>query len=94
MPVHAELTLSPGGQRYTHTLSSLLEASASHFLRGWRSEAIVLHRAVPTDLAHVQETLVDEPADGNNPAGADCYRVRVAQRNGQWAWSSAIWVAS
>jgi hypothetical protein len=97
MPVQAELTLHANGHRYRHTLSELLETSASHFLRGWRSEAIVLHRALPTDLCRVQRALLDEsspspPADGATTA--DCYRLRVAQRNGQWAWSSPIWVQS
>ena len=94
MPVEAEITLEANGQRYQHTLADLLQGSRSHFLRGWRSEAIVLHRALPLELCHVQQTYVDEPnASGTAAArGADCYRLRVAQRNGQWAWSSPIWV--
>jgi hypothetical protein len=94
MPVDASVTLAANGRRYTHTLASLLEASTSHFLRGWRSEAIVLHRALPVELARVQETFVDDTPSVDSVEGADCYRLRVAQRNGQWAWSSPIWVAN
>jgi hypothetical protein len=93
MPVEAELILDANGHRYHHTLKDLLEASSSHFLRGWRSEAIVLHRALPSDLCRCQQTLVDEPGPSGVPGDAAHYRVRVAQRNGQWAWSSPIWVA-
>ena len=54
--------------------------------------------AMPTDLCRVQHTLLDEPASfapagGAIAAGAaDCYRVRVAQRKAQRAWSWPIWV--
>ncbi|MBI3973579.1 MAG: Tat pathway signal sequence, partial [Chloroflexi bacterium] len=85
----AELVLEANGRRYRHTLAELLEASSSHFLRGWRSEAIVLHRALPAELCRVTGTVEDEP---RAVEGTDCYRVRVAQRNGQWAWSSPAWV--
>ncbi|MGH2371200.1 MAG: Tat pathway signal sequence, partial [Chloroflexota bacterium] len=97
----AELVLEANGRRYVHTLAELLEGSRSHFLRGWRSEAIVLHRALPIELCRVSQLVADEPgtsgdaSQGGAPGGAkrqaDCYRVRVAQRNGQWAWSSPIW---
>ncbi len=92
LPRRAALVLEANGHRYRHTLADLLEGSRAHFLRGWRSEAIVLHRALPVQLCRLEETLVDVPATGASAQQADCYRVRVAQRNGQWAWSSPIWV--
>jgi hypothetical protein len=95
MPPRAVLWLEVNGRRYAHTLAELLEASASHFLRGWRSEAIVMHRALPLDLCVLDVALDDLPTT-DPPSGqgdADWYRVRVAQRNGQWAWSSPVWVA-
>jgi hypothetical protein len=91
LPPRASLVLDANGRRYVHTLAELLEGSRSHFLRGWRSEAIVLHRALPVRLCRLDETILDEPGAVDPPAPADCYRVRVAQRNGQWAWSSPIW---
>jgi hypothetical protein len=94
MPVEAGITLVANGRRYEHSLALLLEASTSHFLRGWRSEAIVLHRALPVDLCRIQESLVDDAPRRGAQGDDDCYRVRVAQRNGQWAWSSPIWVVT
>jgi hypothetical protein len=89
MPPGAGIALEANGHRYEHTLAELLETSCSHFLRGWRSEAVLLHRALPLALLRVNETVRDAPSAGGE---ADCYRVRVAQRNNQWAWSSPIWV--
>jgi hypothetical protein len=94
MPTRAELVLEANGRRYVHTLADLLETSHSHFLRGWRSEAVLIHRALPVDLCRIDEVVEKEsgtPREGEANT-ADCYRVRVAQRNGQWAWSSPIWV--
>ncbi|HXI18130.1 MAG TPA: Tat pathway signal sequence, partial [Chloroflexota bacterium] len=104
LPPDAPLTLEVNGQRFVHTLAELLEASRAHVLRGWRSEAVLLHRAIPTAVCRLEETLVDGPSQSGVPTlhhsereqfggkqMVDCYRVRVAQRNGQWAWSSPIW---
>ena len=55
----------------------------------------MLHRALPVALARVQKQLVDTadgPAGSAAVGGADCYRVRVKQRNGQCAWISPFWV--
>ncbi len=91
MPTRAAIRLQVNGRRYEHTIAELAEGSVSHFLRGWRSEAIVLHRALPLRAAGLDVELDDSA--GEPPIhGADCYRVRVAQRNGQWAWSSPVWV--
>ncbi len=112
MPPDAELVLEANSRRFSHTLAELLDGSRAHVLRGWRSEALLIHRALPVELCRLEETIVDGPGRPGLPGGSppsdaaaqgqpkprghsdqsDCYRVRVAQHNGQWAWSSPIWV--
>lgn len=90
-PPSAEIVIELNGHRFTHRLAALLEASRTHFLRGWRSEAILVHQALPVSLCTLRRDLPDPPRPG---AATDCYRVRVAQRNNQWAWSSPIWTVA
>ncbi len=70
-----------------HTVAELAQGAVAHRLRGWLSEALLVHRAVPetTFIAHLD--LVDE-----GERDVDVYRVRVRQSNGERAWSSPIWV--
>ena len=49
---------------------------------------VLLHRAVPRDAYTVEHTFVDRQP----PPGTNFYYVRVSQLNGQFAWSSPIWV--
>ncbi len=83
----ARLTVETNGQRYVHTLAELLHAGRSHYLRGWLSEAIRIGPLVPLEECKLQAEFDDDPAQS-----VDIYRLRVAQRNGQWAWLTPIWV--
>ena len=83
------LRIRCNGRRIEHSLAELLEGSYSHNLRGWLSEAVRIHRAVPK--SHYTLRLEFEDPAKNSP---DSYRLRVAQRNGQWAWTSPTWVHS
>jgi len=47
-----------------------------------------IHRAIPE--AGLSAEL--DHTDAEPPAGRNCYRARVTQRNGQVAWSSPVWV--
>jgi hypothetical protein len=87
MPPGAGLVWEVNGRRLAHTLSDLLDASRAHVLRGWRSEAVLLHRALPLADCRLEAVFEDDPGPGE----VDVYRLRVAQQNGQWAWSSPIW---
>lgn len=69
-------------------LERLIQGSVTHNMRGWLSESVRIHRAVPRREYTVNETIVDQPETER-----DVYRVRVAQRNGQWAWTSPVWVS-
>jgi hypothetical protein len=58
----------------------------------------VAHQAVPLELCQLDLSLRDLQGRGEGirlrPGGeaADVYRLRVRQRNGQWAWLSPVWV--
>ncbi len=69
------------------SLAELLEGSRSYTPRGWQGEAIRVHRAVPRSHYVLRMRLEDAAA-----GALDFYRLRIAQRNNQWAWTSPIWV--
>jgi len=79
--------LQMNGVTLTPTMRELLEGSISQPLRGYRSEAVRIHKAVPKAAYSISW-------QGKLPAapGTTWYRLRVAQRNGQWAWTTPIWV--
>lgn len=88
MPRSGKVALEVNGQHYSYTLADLLAGSRREFLRGWHYEAILVHRAVPEVQYTMAVRLEDEPE-----RETDYYYLRVAQENGQWAWSSPIWVS-
>ena len=87
-PRTARLVAEFNGQRYEHTIGELLEGARAHFLRGWLSEAIQFERAQPEAAFCVGHRMVDKEPQRDT----DYYYVRVRQRDGQWGWSSPIWV--
>lgn len=88
MPQSGRLDFHVNGQRFSHKLAELLRGSHSHYMRGWLSEALLVHRAVPEQQFAVAHTFTD-----NTPQReTDYYYVRVAQENNQWAWASPVWV--
>lgn len=86
-PLTAKLKVVANGQVIEHHLGDLLFRSRSTFLRGWLTEAIRIGSLVPESVCRVSERWIDR---GSEPV--DRYRIQVAQKNGQWAWSSPIWV--
>ena len=87
-PRTAKLVAEFNGHRYEHTIAELLEGARAHFLRGWLSEAVQFERAQPEAAFCVGHRMVDDKAQRDT----DYYYVRVCQRDGQWGWSSPIWV--
>ena len=87
-PRTAKLVAEFNGHRYEHTIAELLEGARAHFLRGWLSEAVQFERAQPEAAFCVGHRMVDDKAQRDT----DYYYVRVRQRDGQWGWSSPIWV--
>ena len=84
----AKLVAEFNGHTYEHPIAELLEGARAHFLRGWLSEAVQFERAQPEAAFCVGHCMIDDKAQRDT----DYYYVRVRQRDGQWGWSSPIWV--
>jgi len=87
------LVATLNGHLVVLTLGQLLERAYAGYLGGFLTPAYRFHRAVPAsryccqlELSDFADSLIPGPAD------RDWYTVRVRQANGQWAWSSPIWV--
>ncbi len=80
------VTLEVNGQRFQHPLAELSHAGRVHYLRGWLTEAIRIGPLVPLAECELQAEVNDVPEQD-----VDYNRLRVAQRNGQWAWLTPIW---
>ena len=88
MPKNGKIRVSVNGKEFSYTLAELLAGSKSHFMRGWLSEAVLFNRAAPENAFMIEHVMSD-----NQPArDTDYYYVRVRQRDGQWAFSTPIWV--
>lgn len=88
MPRNAKVVASFNGKTFEHSMQELLDGTYSHFMIGWLSEAIQFHRAATESVYKIDYKITD-----NNPEKAtDYYYVRVRQRDGNWAFSSPIWV--
>lgn len=88
MPRAAAVTVDANGHSFSHTLEELLEGSRAHFLRGWLSEAVQFERAATENSFCGGHVFEDRTAERDT----DYYYARVRQRDGQWAWTSPIWV--
>lgn len=83
-----QISADINGRKVKVTLGELTEGSRVGYLGGFLSPAYCFHRAVPQAkyTCHLSLTHRGEGAE------RDWYYVRVRQKNGQWAWSSPIWV--
>lgn len=81
------LKMNVNGIQLQIGISELLRGSVSHYLGGFLTGAVQIHRFVPE--AEYSATLKHE--DHGYLGDDDFYYVRVAQKNDQWAWSSPIW---
>ncbi len=96
------LAATINGQTIVVTLGQLLQGAHAGYLGGFLTPAYRFHRAVPAGRYTCEFALTDRadaPFPGPHPAlppplqrEKDWYTVRVRQANGQWAWSSPIWV--
>lgn len=69
------------------TLGELTQGARTGHLGGFLTPAYVFHRAVREGEYALQDGFVHRGTEER-----DWYYVRVRQHNGQWAWSSPIWV--
>lgn len=89
-PMSATLDFNVNGSTFGWSIADLTEGSRSEYLRGWLSEAVMVHRAVPDAVRSASVSFADPGVENET----DFYYVRVAQENNQWAWASPIWVTS
>ena len=88
MPLDGVITSDFNGKAFSHSLAELLEGSRTHFMRVWLSEAVLFNRAMPESCFTVEHYMEDRQKEKDT----DWYYVRVRQRDGQWLWTSPIWV--
>ena len=92
MPVDAPVELELNGVFFSHSLHELVVGARSGYIGGYGTPAYRLTAALPESYefhTEVEDTDAKPPLD----SGYDEYRLRVEQRNKQWAWSSPIWIA-
>jgi len=85
-----ELDVDANGTRFTVPLRELRDGSRTRHLGGFVSPAVRLRRAVGEAEYATTLHFSHRPERVEH----DLYRVRVRQRNDQWAWSSPVWVES
>jgi hypothetical protein len=89
MPLEGKVMAELNGERVEYKLLELIEGGRAGFLGGFVTAAYRLHRAPMPEEYEWHITFQDI---ATRPRGYDFYYVRVCQKNGQWAWSSPIWV--
>lgn len=70
------------------SLADLAKGARSFYTGGFVSPSFVFHRALPA-AENRHALMLTRPSAG---AERKWYYARVRLRNGQWAWSSPIWV--
>jgi hypothetical protein len=86
------LVATLNGVPVTVTLGELLAGSRAGYLGDFLTPAYRFHRAVPKHQYTCAFELTDRGKAGESARQRDWYTVRVRQANGQWAWSSPVWV--
>jgi hypothetical protein len=76
------------GQTVEVALLDLIKGPKSAYLGKFMTPAYYFHRAVPRSEYTCQLDFTHRA----NTYTRDWYYVRVRQFNGQWAWSSPIWI--
>ncbi|MFW6598945.1 DUF3604 domain-containing protein [Propionibacteriaceae bacterium Y2011] len=82
------ITVEVDGNRTTHTLAELRQASRVRYPGTVFGGAYKLHQAVPDEQCSQSFAFDDDRPSGTT----DWYYVRARQVNDEWAWSSPIWV--
>ena len=76
------------GQALEIKLVDLIEGPISGYLGGFMTPAYYFHKAVPRALVTCHIDFTHQTKSRTR----DWYTMRVRQINGQWAWSSPIWI--
>jgi hypothetical protein len=76
------------GKSIAVPITDLIRGSSAGYLGGFLTPAYTFHRMIPQVEYVCQNTF----SHHSNSGKRDWYYLRVRQYNGQWAWSSPIWV--
>ena len=76
------------GKAVEFPLTALIEGPRAGYLGGFLTPAYYFHRAIP----QTEYTCDFEFVHQSQSLARDWYYLRVRQTNGQWAWSSPIWI--
>lgn len=89
MPREGKVVANINGKTIKYKLNELLKGSRAGYLGGFVTAAYRFHKAPLLEEYEWSFSLQDS-ATANQKY--DFYYVRVCQKNGQWAWSSPVWV--
>ncbi|HUV06535.1 MAG TPA: hypothetical protein VMX75_02325 [Spirochaetia bacterium] len=83
-----EIAITANSKTFQTDIRTISESSDSFYLKEFLSGAVHVHRFVP-ESEYRKELGYSDSGYGRRE---DFYYVRVRQRNGQWAYSTPIWV--
>jgi len=83
-----KIIINANGREFAADISSLSDRSDSFYLDKFLSGAVHIKRFIPEN-EYRKELTYNDYADGERE---DFYYIRIRQLNGQWAYSSPIWV--
>lgn len=89
---NAVMRLTVNGVAREIAFSELERASTSGHLGGFLTGAYHVHRLAREPEYRARLSFTETRREAPSAGGGDSYYVRVAQRNGQWAWSTPVWV--
>lgn len=82
------ITGKVNGKEISLLVKDLLQGPQANYLGGFLTPAFVFHRVLP----QIEYSLSEVFTHRTIPDKRDWYYLRVRQYNGQWAWSSPIWI--
>lgn len=83
-----KVTILINGVEETHSIKELLESGYSQHVKPYHSQAYKVHQAIPETAYTFRMELLDDKKEST----CDIYHVEVAQKNGQYAYLSPIFV--
>jgi hypothetical protein len=76
------------GKEAEYSIGELLDGARADYLGGFLTPAFYVHRAVPSG-EYLHSSTLEHNVENE---ARDWYYVRVRQKNGQYAWSSPVWI--
>lgn len=86
--LNTKVTVQMNDQSYQATIGELLQYGYTSHMKYYHSQAFKIHKALPESRYIFNIDMEDQLPEKDE----DIYRVEVSQKNGQWAYSSPIFV--